>query len=308
MDADMQAAIEAFMLGKGQSGVPPSPQKENSRPVKEDNCYNRRKSGYRPILKAYQGRIEEWKDTNRQLEGVMRSIANLRDRVYWESARLRVLSVGTDGQNNAPTNRVHATEGRQGQRQRQERQPTWRDCGFRSSLSKHKSSGGPLWKEDIDLALNHDLLRHEQMLSALRSLLASLAKTVDDIGRRLDEWMMHDLMDQDHEDGIYIAVPEDEKTLAARAKEHKALELAQDLYSLVASDLYRKQTMAKHVFDSCHDGLVERGDGNNSSIPSDYFLWMSDPRDVIKTASKQFPTSESNDPTWNAVNQLMNIP
>mmetsp|Transcript_15122 Transcript_15122/g.32494 ORF Transcript_15122/g.32494 Transcript_15122/m.32494 type:complete len:300 (-) Transcript_15122:2747-3646(-) len=299
MDTDMQAAIEAFMLGKSRSGVPASPQIE-SRPVKDDKFYNRRKSGYRPILKAYQGRIEEWKDTNRQLEGVLRSIANLRDRLYWESSRLRVPSVGTEAHNNA-TNRQSTTEGRQGRGQ----QPSWRDCGFRSSLSKHKSSGGPLRMEDIDLALNHDLLRHERMMSALRSLLASLAKTVDDIGRRLDEWMMHNLMDQDHGHGIWIT--EDEKIIAARTKEQKALELAQDLYSLLASDLYRKQTIGKQVIDSCHDGLLPRGD-DTSSTSSDDFLWVSDPRHVIKTASKQYPTPQGSDPTWNAVNQLMSIP
>lgn len=290
MDVDMQAAIEFFMLGKSVSGVPPSPQKESPR-VSDDNYNNRRKKGYRPILKAYQGRIEEWKDTNRQLEGVVGSIVNLRDRIHWESSRLTVFSVGSEG---------HTPETNHAQKEEKHRQPSWRDCGFRSSLSRHNSSVA-LSKEDIHSALNHDLLRHERMLSALRSLLASLAKTVDDIGRRLDEWMIQNLWDQD------VGMSEDEKMFAARIKEQKALELAQEVYSLLASDLYRKQKMAIRIFDSCHDGVLERGDSNNASLSNDQFFGMSDPRNVIKTASKEFPSLESRDLTWNAVNQLMTI-
>ena len=47
----------------------------------------------------------------------------------------------------------------------------------------------------IRVRQDHDLLRHEQMLTALRRLLASLAQIVDEIGRRLDEWMLQNLID-----------------------------------------------------------------------------------------------------------------
>eukprot|EP00536_Pseudo-nitzschia_multiseries_P008940 jgi/Psemu1/241676/estExt_Genewise1.C_2380005 len=290
MDADMQAAFEAYMLGGSKnsktSSVPPSPLNES----RDEHYSSRRKKGYRPILKAYQGRIEEWKDTVQQLEGVTGSIANLRDRVYWENGRLEQLSsVENFAQEQKPADRRLAEE--------KARQRSWRDSGFRSG----GFGGGALRKEDVHLALHHDLLQHERMLSALRSLLASLAHTVDDIGRRLDEWMMYELTDP----YIPAGVPEDEKLLAARLHEEKAFQLAQDVYSLLALDLYRRQEMAVRIFESCHDGVLERGD--DGMDPSNDAFWMPDPRGVSKQALKEFSSTSTADPTLNAVNRLMSI-
>mmetsp|Transcript_4011 Transcript_4011/g.11443 ORF Transcript_4011/g.11443 Transcript_4011/m.11443 type:complete len:294 (-) Transcript_4011:3538-4419(-) len=292
MDADMQAAFEAFMMGGSKSSEPPPSPKKESR---DENYGIRRKKGYRPILKAYQGRIEEWKNTVRQLEGVLGSISNLRDRVYWENASLELFEKDDN-------------EGRtvgqfMGERARQ---PPWREFGFRSG---HSGGGNALLlKEDVRSALHHDLLQHERMLSALRSLLASLAHTVDDIGRRLDEWMMQELTDpgnyddDDDDDGMMMA--DDEKAFVARLNEAKAFQLAQDVYSLLASDLYRKQKMAVQIFESCHDGVLERGRATELSNDA---LWKPDPRDVSKKASKECSRTGAAALTWEAVDRLMSI-
>lgn len=285
MDSEMQAAYQEFMLGKSKSSVP-TPLQEESHRSSDGNSSSKRKSGYRPILKAFQGRLEEWKDTNRQLEGVLGSIVNLRDRVYWESSRLEALSVAT------PSKEERDISMKQQQKQRQS---SWRDCGFRSILCNQNSSGA-LLEEDIHLALNHDLLQHERMLSTLRSLLASLAQTVDDIGRRLDEWMLQNLSDYDD----YVS---EERMSVAQIKEQNALELAQEIYSLLASDLYSKQKMATRVFNSCHDGVLVRGDAD---ISNDSF-WKTDPRDVVKKASKGWPGPENRDLTWNLVHKLLSV-
>ena len=288
MDSKMQAAYQEYMIGKSRV---PTPLKGESHRGSDgySNSNSKRKRGYRPVLKAFQGRLEEWKDTNRQLEGVLGSIVNLRDRVYWESSRLEALSVAT------PSKEERDISMKQQQKQRQS---SWRDCGFRSILCNQNSSGA-LLEEDIHLALNHDLLQHERMLSALRSLLASLAQTVDDIGRRLDEWMLQNLSDQD-DGGV-----SEERMFVARIKEQNALELAQEVYSLLASDLYRKQKMATRVFNSCHDGVLVRGDVDDISNDS---FWKTDPRDVVKKASKEWPGLENRDLTWNLVDKLLSIP
>lgn len=267
-DVDMQAAFEQFMLGKSKSAASPSPQKESQKGNSHYN--NKRKKGHRPVLKAFQGRLEEWKDTNGQLEAVLKSIFNLRDRVFWESNSLK------ESEANETESLLHS----------------WKDYGFRSGRRNTA-----LEKEDIHLALNHDLLQHERMLSALRSLLASLAQTVDDIGRRLDEWMLQNLMEEDT--AVY-----DERTLGSQIKEQTALELAQQVCSLVASDLYRKQKMASEVFDSCHDGVLLKCDFDYSS--NDY-VWMPDPRHVVNSASKDYPSPDSGDPTWSAVRKILEI-
>jgi hypothetical protein len=269
----MDITYQEYMLGKSKSGVATSPTEKKH--GGDDNNYNdRKKRGYRPILRALQGRLEEWKATNQKLEGVLRSIGNLRDRVYWESGFLNVPSGSSD-------ERVMC---KQQQKEQKEHRPSWRDSGFRSSLSSHT-----LLKDDIHLALNHDLLQHERMLSALRSLVASLAQTVDEIGRRLDEWMLQNLMEKNDEFVILV-------------KEQDTLELAQEIYSLLASDLYWKQKMATRVFDSCHDGILAEGDESTT-----HSFWMSDPRDVIKKTSKESSKSVHRNLILQLVNKLLII-
>ena len=278
MDSDMQIAYQEYMLGKSKSDVPTSPTEENHRG--DDNNYNdRKKRGYRPILRALQGRLEEWKATNQKLEGVMRSIANLRDRVYWESGCFKNAPSGSSDE------QVMCM---QQQKEQKQQRPSWRDSGFRSSLSNH-NFGSTLLKEDIHLALNHDLLQHERMLSALRSLVAALAQTVDEIGRRLDEWMLQNLMEKNDEFVILV-------------KEQDTLELTQEIYLLLASDLYWKQKMAMRVFDSCHDGVLAGGDDS----PNNSF-WKSDPRDVIKKTSKELSKSEHGNLILHLVYKLLTI-
>lgn len=126
--------------------------------------------GVRPILKAFQGRLQDWKDADEQSELVLGSILNLRDRLAWESGHLQKIQ-------DAPSSK----------------EPSWVGWGFREPTS---NSG--LSEEDVELALHHDLLQHERMMAALRGLLSSMAQAMDAMGRRLDEWMVTSYQ-QDHE-------------------------------------------------------------------------------------------------------------
>jgi hypothetical protein len=279
MDSNMQAAYHEFMLGKNNSGLAPSPIEKNSGNNKGSG---RKKRFYQPTLRALQGRLEEWKETNQKLEALFRSISNLRDRVHWESEYFTTLPRGPSDEGTMLTQ-----EGKE---------PSWRDSGYRSAFSQ-RNSGGALSTEDVHLALDHDLLQHERMLSAIRSLLATLAQTVDEIGRRLDEWMLQNLGDQTYHH------TSDDRNFATLVEEQNTLQLVQKVYSTLASDLYLKQKMATRVFDSCHDGLL--GGGNEISPNSS--SWQSDPRDVIKKISKELSGSEHKKHVSNLVNKLMNI-
>lgn len=267
MDSQMQAAYMEYMVGKSKGGVPKSPGVKSS--SADNNRSGTKKKAHRPILRALQGRLEEWKDTNSKLEGVLRSIGNLRDRIYWESNALAM--------------------------KQEEDQPVWRGSGFRSGFSDEKSCNS-LLKKDIYLALDHDLLQHERMLSAVRSLVASQAQTVDEIGRRLDEWMLQNLMDQND----YVL---EDRMVAMQVREQNTFELTQEVYSFLASDLYWKQNMATRVFESCHDGVLGRTDDNDRS----HSLLKSDPRDVIKKSWKEFSKPE-NKKILDLVDKLLAIP
>ena len=251
----MQIAYQEFMLGKKNSDVPKPPTEIHRRSVQK-------KRGYRIVLRAVQGRLEEWMELDQKLEDVLRSIANFRDRIYWESHFQRKHSDVSDERCMLMWNQKKAAKQR----------PSWKDYGFRTRSSIH-SNDNMLFKEDISLALDHDLLQHERMLTALRSLLASLAQTVQEIGRRLDEWMLENLSDQNdgvsHRTGFKIFL-----------KGQKTIELAQEVYSRLAFDLYSKQKTARQILDSCHDGLL----GGDDNSPSKYICVL-DSQNVMKSIS-----------------------
>jgi len=301
----MQAAYQDFMLGKskkskgngigtscGNVSTPPSITKYNAEVSKiriDGNINSKGKKGYRPIFKAFQGRLEDWKNTNKQLESVFRSIINLRDRIYWESSRLQL-----------PLNNSDLT-----QQLQEEKQPLWRNCGFRSVLF-NRDSNSSLKTEDINLALSHDLLQHERMLSVLRSLLALLAQHIDEIGRRLDEWMFLDLSElppSQQPDRYYVS-NNDESTadegilVMDRSNEQNILEDSREVYSLLALELFRKQKLAMGIFNSCHDKILITIDGNFSE----------DSFQQTKIASKEWSGPENKDLTKNLVQRLLKIP
>ena len=191
-DFDHQAYME-YMLG-GKVPATPSPIKSST----PKHSSTKKKQG--SVFRAFQGRLEEWKDLDGQLEQVVGSISNLRDRIVWECLE-----------------------------KRNDEEKEWAGYGFRSSSCC-------LSKEDVESALTHDLLQHERMLSGARGLISSLARVQDALGRRLDEWMMMEL--EDPQGG------------------GERLDECQQVYSLLAQELYRKQELVQHLLDSCHDGLL----------------------------------------------------
>ena len=107
------------------------------------------------IVKAFQGTLQrDWLEVDDNLAAVVRSISNLRDRIYWSSQQLAV-PYNTSG-NDWKTPR-----------------------GARVHLEH----------QDIELALKHELQQHEQMMAGARSLLNSLNQAQEALGRRLAEGM-----------------------------------------------------------------------------------------------------------------------
>jgi hypothetical protein len=202
MDPTQKAFQEYMLRGKGLVVSTSSPP---SIPPTRESWAKKRKKQVGPILKAFQGRVGEWKDLDGQLKAVLGSIANLRDRIWWESCQLQTFT---------------------------ETAKDWEGFGFRSRCNL-------LSRADVDMALTHDLLQHEKMLSGARTLISSLAQVQEAMGRRLDEWMMFQL-----EEPV--------------AQGQELLEQAQEAYLLLGGEVYRKQVLVQKVLDSCHDGLVDK--------------------------------------------------
>jgi hypothetical protein len=87
---------------------------------------------------------------------------------------------------------------------------------------------GHLLPQDVELAFQHDLKQHEALLAGARSLLASLNQAQEALGRRLEEAMRNDT------NQIY-------------EMEH--------IYTCLAAELYRKQSLVMNVLESTHSGL-----------------------------------------------------
>ncbi len=279
MDPNMQAAYQEFMLkgrrkndtassGDGISASSPSPKQNGPPPLPGSSSSLKKKNttsgrgprpgsltttttskAIRPIFKALQGRIQDWKDANEQSERVLGSILNLRDRLAWESSHLQ-------RSREAPPSK----------------KPAWEGWGFRDGTT----ASSALLEEDVELALHHDLLQHERMQGALRGLLSSMAQATDAMGRRLDEGLMMASVQSadDDTDGGSGTHP----SLAI-------MEGAQQAYSFLSEELYRKQVLVRKVLDSCHDGLVDQES-------TDVFV-RGDPRQVVLDACRAWTPRDS---------------
>ena len=248
-------AYQAFLLGGGKS-PPPTPssphlrtphQTPGNQTPRTGGGSSTKKKRTKPFKQGLRGRAEDWKDADAQLEQVVGSIANLRDRIWWEQGQL--VAMEEDG-----------------------RPKAWKDMGYR------KSGTTDLLKEDVRLALAHDLLQHERMLAACRKLIASLAQAQEAMGRRLDEWMTTALEDYDRP-------PE----------EVREEEDAQELYVFLAEELYRKQRMVQELLDSCHDGMLVPDATENLREPGN-------PRSVARRCSDRWVSKDQEMiAVWNRV-------
>lgn len=158
-----QEAFQVFMSGgKAPSSLKtPTPSKTVSTPASSSKKGTKR---FGPIVRAFRGRVEEWVQADKQLNNVLNSILNLRNRIWWEKKKLD------------ESNRT---------------QNAWQGSGFRPCNHSF------LLKEDLESALSHDLLQHEKMLSGLRTLISSMAQAQDGMGRRLDEFFQMEALTDD---------------------------------------------------------------------------------------------------------------
>jgi hypothetical protein len=147
-----QEAFEAFMLG---GKTPPMNTPSPSISSTPGSSSKKSMKRYGPVLKAFQGRLQEWKDSDDQLHQVLNSIVNLRNRIWWEKKNLDQASM---------------------------KPKLWAGCGYRT----HNQS--LVLPDDVEMALSRDLLQHERMLSGARALISSMAQAQEVMGRRLDDF------------------------------------------------------------------------------------------------------------------------
>jgi flagellar motor protein MotB len=268
----MTASFQTFMLqgkSKGKTSATTSPLittmthqlgsttsdvvTSTSAPTRTNQYYNK---SIRPIVKAFQSRLQDWNHTDRQLEKVLRSIANLQMRLAGES-------------------HLHRRHEQQRQQDDSRQEKPWVGSGFRTHAAV---SGIFLTRRDIDMALDHDLLQYERMLATLRSFMASMSQSLDALSRRLEEWM--------HIHWNNVGQQQQQQQQHWQQQQEPLLEDAQQLYRLLAEDLYRKQVAVQRVLESsCHDRLLDFEDTPSTTVNE------ATPQDTSKQALKEWTSS-----------------
>ena len=253
-DHNHQQAFMEFMLrGKGFKSPSNSTNRSTNQPIQHPQTdlnnswkklHQRQHNQEGSIMKALRGSWEEYKEMDHHLKEIMESIANLRDRIFWESQKVLQLQDNGNSKNNTRITRE------------------WNYHGFRGNGSCQPAKGrndNVSWvicRQDVELALSHDLLQHERMLTSARSVMSSLAQIVDAMGRRLDEWM-----------------------LLIELNETSKLDEYLQLYTWLGTELYRKQMLVQDVLESCHDGMV-----HESEEPSE----NNDPRKISRKCVEEW--------------------
>jgi hypothetical protein len=132
----------------------------------------------------YKVLVQQWLDSDRFAEDVLRSIVNLQDRLIHEMVLVE----------------------RMKSNQAAVKPPPWKSYGYRVSAQKYSDEG--LTLDDLHMTIDRDLLQHEAMLSQLRRTVSTMAQAQDAMGRRLSEWYNNeeeDDDDADDDDGLETA-------------------------------------------------------------------------------------------------------
>jgi hypothetical protein len=124
----------------------------------------------------YKVLVQQYLDSDRFAEDVVRSIVNLQDRLLHEMILVERIK---SNQALPPS-------------------PTpWKSYGYRHD---QQDSDEGLTLDDINMTLDRDLLQHEAMLGQLRRTVSTMAQAQDAMGRRLSEWYNNEGDDDDDDD------------------------------------------------------------------------------------------------------------
>lgn len=256
-DADaMQLAFERYMMSMGGSGVAAVVEetKEDEaerlaqKEAREEELRVRRvqaevKKAEKKYWQVFQkfGRLlkDEWFDIDDQAHKVVESIAGIRRRL---PMAYKVVEQLKESEANKKKNE-------------------WASHGFSQTFGGGQCVPTLLNEEDADLALSHDLLQHEKMMSSIRSLFANLSECQEAMHRILDEIMKH------HHECIEVF---DWSDLTVSFYKSSSLEeLMNDFVAMLSLELYRKQSLVHLLLGAVEDDVLkpcETGGGKKSEL------------------------------------------
>eukprot|EP00553_Chaetoceros_curvisetus_P001571 CAMPEP_0204627826 /NCGR_PEP_ID=MMETSP0717-20131115/14381_1 /ASSEMBLY_ACC=CAM_ASM_000666 /TAXON_ID=230516 /ORGANISM="Chaetoceros curvisetus" /LENGTH=318 /DNA_ID=CAMNT_0051644195 /DNA_START=332 /DNA_END=1288 /DNA_ORIENTATION=+ len=254
-DEAMRLAFEQYMMGGSRASTAATTivneAEEEERMAKEEEARKMKLQAeirkaekiYWHIFKRFINRVkDEWLDIDDQGYQVVKSIAGIRKRLPSEHKLLRqfrdVVVQKKDWACHGTRQVLIASKGEEEEEE--------------EDYERGKGAAAPglglLSEEDVELALSHDLMQHEKMMSGLRSLFAQLSECHEALFRMLDEMTQHHLecSESFHWDD-----------LPPSFRRASSLEgLMGDLLAMFSLELYRKQCMVHQVLDRVQDDLL----------------------------------------------------
>lgn len=261
-EEEVQMAFEQFMMGGGKkkkknTTTITTTRKHNSNNNEKQVLLKKAEKQYWTILNAFRGTLERnWMHADDQLEQLVASISNLRGRTRMESRYLYM--------------------------EKSKTMKPWSAGGYRRGAVNESG----LTRDDVELALSHDLLQHEKMMAGARTLLSSLSDAQEALARRLDEWMLHD-MDTLH---LMQSLGDVETSPSSLETVMGATDKLQDVFASLALELYRKQLLIQSLLDAVNDDLLVRNDDDDDDDDEKDDLGMDvNPRRVAEKCLREWP-------------------
>ena len=294
-DDAMRLAFEQYMMGMGgNSNSQPVKEKVEVDPEKEErerrskleqqrqNEMKKAEKFYWQIYQKFRRRLEEeWLDIDDQAYQVVQAIGGIRNRLPMHAKLLEQCKCTDDDGTGKNVGKDH-----------------W----SLHSYNNHFVSGNslPEWKRsrngggairyisgnDVKLAISHDLIQHEKMLSALRGLFASLSECHETMLRHLNEMTQYHL--ECMEDFAPMGFEGGSCTFSSSFEKAVCLvSVMTEIVTMLSQEMYRKQCMVHTILQTAQDDLLKTSGNNGKDIDAEWDDLS--PKDVVDRCCKAWP-------------------
>jgi hypothetical protein len=198
---------------------------------------------YKLIQKSFIDVMNEWIDIDDQIYRIIKSITNLRERVYHTNQYLQKKQKTQQMMifSSSTTTTASMLWKQYGYRHRQHYYTSDNDTDSNTKIT-NSDKISTIHEDDLQTTLDHNIQHQERMIGELRRFLPSLRSIVDKMGRRYEELYMqgqqsYTTFNNINNNGTSISMLSIDDCLL--------------LYIAFAKDLFRKQMIAQRILDTC---------------------------------------------------------
>ncbi|KAL3796782.1 hypothetical protein HJC23_010929 [Cyclotella cryptica] len=202
------------------------------------------KKRYYQLLRSFCNKIQQsWFEIDDQILDIIESIVSIRARLPLEWKILNSFKNDNRRDYEEEFKEENMTD-------------NWKYFGFRGK-TKALNYPAHMQRADVHLALEHDLEQQEKMITSLRSLISELSECHESLGRLVDTiWKFHlDCQVQGFSEICYDGGDNSNGNFDMDI----LVQNATDLFRVLSTELYRKQSLIPLMIESINDGLLLGG-------------------------------------------------